>query len=181
MHKHSFSSGANLLRSRCLSAALRQVVSAALRPVVSSVLCASLALATPALASQQFGPAFDTTASIAVSEILRQPAAYVGKTVTVQGTVSEVCQKKGCWMQFKTDVAAPVFRLKVRDGDMVFPLSARGKTAYATGTLSVREMDLAETQDYLAHRAEEQGEAFDASKVKPLTIYQLAPVAVQIK
>jgi hypothetical protein len=27
------------------------------------------------------------------------------------------------------------FRLKVRDGDMVFPLSAKGKTAYATGTV----------------------------------------------
>lgn len=169
MHKYRFSA---LVRRSWLTAVLSTVLSA--------ILGASLAAATPALASQQFGPAFDTTASVAVSDILRQPAAYVGKTVTVKGTISEVCQKKGCWMQFKTDVAAPVFRLKVRDGDMVFPLSARGKTAYATGTLSVREMDLAATRDYLAHRAEEQGEAFDASTVKPLTIYQLAPVAVQI-
>lgn len=132
-------------------------------------------------ASDQFGPAFATSNSVAVSQILSDPAAYVNKTVTVRGTVSEVCQKKGCWLQFKTDAAAPVFRLKVRDGDMVFPVSARGKTAYATGLLSANHMTLAQSRDYLAHRAEEQGEPFDASSVQPLTVYQLAPVSVLIE
>jgi len=157
--------------------------------MAATVLLALLGAATPAFAASQFGPATDTSNAVSVEHILATPAAYVGKSVTVRGTVSEVCQKKGCWMQFKTDVTAPVFRLKVRDGEMVFPISARGKTAYATGLLSAKTMTLSETQAYLAHRAEEQGEATSglastpsaASTVQPLTIYQLVPESVTIE
>lgn len=154
-----------------------------------TVLLVLLGAATPARAASQFGPATDTSNAVSVQQILATPAAYVGKSVTVRGIVSEVCQKKGCWMQFKTDATAPVFRLKVRDGEMVFPISARGKTAYATGLLSAKTMTLSETQAYLAHRAEEQGEAASglastpsaASTVQPLTIYQLVPESVTIE
>lgn len=157
--------------------------------MAATALFALLGAATPARAASQFGPATDTSNAVSVQQILATPAAYVGKSVTVRGIVSEVCQKKGCWMQFKTDATTPVFRLKVRDGEMVFPISARGKTAYATGLLSAKTMTLSETQAYLAHRAEEQGEAASglastpsaASTVQPLTIYQLVPESVTIE
>ena len=162
--------------------------------MAATALFALLSATAPAIAASQFGPATDTGNAVSVQQILATPAAYVGKSVTVRGTVSEVCQKKGCWMQFQTDAAAPVFRLKVRDGEMVFPVSARGKTAYATGLLSAKTMTQSETQAYLAHRAEEQGEAptqhvstqsatpsAGASTVQPLTIYQLEPESVTIE
>ncbi|WP_397471998.1 DUF4920 domain-containing protein [Rheinheimera sp.] len=88
-----------------------------------------------AQATTLFGETVDKTAVTPVSQLLLQPANYLDKTVTISGTVDSVCSKQGCWMKFSTEGASLPFRIKVRDGDMVFPLSAKGKTAYATGTV----------------------------------------------
>lgn len=85
-------------------------------------------------AATLFGEQVDKTAVVPVAEVLQQPQLYLDKVVTISGTVDSVCSKQGCWMKFVADGDMP-FRIKVRDGDMVFPLTAKGKTAYATGTV----------------------------------------------
>lgn len=132
--------------------------------------------------SQQFGPAFDISHSVTVQQVLADPAAYVSTSFVVQGTIEAVCQKKGCWMQFTTAKDQPTFRLKVKDGDMVFPISAKGKTAYAYGQLKAKPMTLEQSKTYLKHRAEEQGDAFDAQQVRTaVTLYQFEPESVLIR
>ncbi len=142
-------------------------------------------LLSPVLhASQSFGPAFDfsKSAAVTVAQVLAKPDSYLQQPFTVQGQIDAVCQKKGCWMQFATGAAEPTFRLKVKDGDMVFPVSAKGKTAYAHGSLQAKPMTLEQTKTYLKHRAEEQGEAFDANAVQTaITLYQFEPVSVLIE
>ncbi len=142
-------------------------------------------LLSPVLqASQSFGPAFDfsKSAPVTVAQVLAQPANYLQQPFTVQGKIDAVCEKKGCWMQFATGADEPTFRLKVKDGDMEFPVSAKGKIAYAYGTLKAKPMTLDQTKTYLKHRAEEQGETFDAAKVSSaVTLYQFEPVSVLIK
>ena len=137
-----------------------------------------------ASASQSFGPAFDfaKSSSVTVAQVLAKPASYLQQPFTVQGKIDAVCQKKGCWMQFATAADQPTFRLKVKDGDMEFPVSAKGKTAYAHGSLKAKPMTLEQTKTYLKHRAEEQGEAFDANEVQTaITLYQFEPVSVLIE
>lgn len=137
-----------------------------------------------AYASQSFGPAFDfsNAAPVTVAQVLAKPTSYLQQPFAVQGTIDAVCQKKGCWMQFATGADEPTFRLKVKDGDMVFPASAKGKTAYAYGSLKAKPMSLEQSKTYLKHRAEEQGEAFDAAKVtSAITLYQFEPVSVLIE
>lgn len=85
-------------------------------------------------AATVFGTAVDKTTVVPVNALLQQPQAYLDKVVTISGTVDSVCSKQGCWMKFIADKDIP-FRIKVRDGDMVFPLTAKGKMAYATGTV----------------------------------------------
>ncbi|TXH96222.1 MAG: DUF4920 domain-containing protein [Rheinheimera sp.] len=142
-------------------------------------------IASPVLqASQSFGPTFDfsKSAPVTVAQVLATPASYLQQPFTVQGKIDAVCQKKGCWMQFATGADEPTFRLKVKDGDMEFPVSAKGKTAYAYGSLKAKPMTLEQTKTYLKHRAEEQGEAFDAAKVtSAVTLYQFEPVSVLIE
>ena len=110
-----------------------------------------------AQAATVFGAAVDKTAVLPVAQLLAEPKNYLDKVVTVSGTVDSVCSKQGCWMRFNADSANGPFRIKVRDGDMVFPLSAKGKTAYATGTLT------------LWSQGEDKPDA-----------YQLVPTAVEI-
>lgn len=88
-----------------------------------------------AQAAHSFGGAVDKASVLTVAQLLAQPADYLDKVVTISGTVDSVCSKQGCWIKFVAAENSGPFRLKVRDGDMVFPLSAKGKTAYATGTL----------------------------------------------
>ncbi len=144
-------------------------------------LSTTLALLTFTAAAANFGAVVDKTKLVEVADILAKPQSYLQQQVTVKGTVEAVCQKKGCWMQFAANANQPTFRIKVKDGDMEFPVSAKGKTAYASGKLDPIEMDLESTREYLAHKAEEQGEAFDpASVTEAITLYQLVPVAVEI-
>lgn len=137
-----------------------------------------------AYASQSFGPAFDfsNSAAVTVAQVLAKPDSYLQQPFTIQGKIDAVCQKKGCWMQFATAADQPTFRLKVKDGDIVFPVSAKGKTAYAHGSLKAKPMTLEQSKTYLKHRAEEQGEAFDANAVQTaITLYQFEPVSVLIE
>ena len=59
------------------------------------------ALATSALAEQKLGKPLTLTKSMAVGDVLANPAPLAGKTVQVKGKVSEVCQMAGCWMSLK--------------------------------------------------------------------------------
>lgn len=110
-----------------------------------------------AQAATLFGAGVDKTTALPVTQLLAEPANYLDKVVTISGTVDAVCSKQGCWMKFVAAGDAGPFRIKVRDGDMVFPLSAKGKTAYATGTVRLWPQD------------EDEPDA-----------YQLYPIAVEI-
>ncbi|MBU1618844.1 MAG: DUF4920 domain-containing protein [Gammaproteobacteria bacterium] len=145
------------------------------------LLTTALTFAAFNASASTFGGVVDKTKLVEVADILAKPQSYLQQQVTVKGTVEAVCQKKGCWMQLSAGKNQPTFRIKVKDGDMVFPVSAKGKTAYASGKLDPIKMDLESTREYLAHKAEEQGEAFDPQSVtEAITLYQLVPVAVEI-
>ena len=145
-------------------------------------LSTTLTLLIFSTSASTFGGVVDKTKLVEVADILAKPQSYLQQQVTVKGTVEAVCQKKGCWMQFATGADEPTFRLKVKDGDMEFPVSAKGKTAYAYGSLKAKPMTLEQTKTYLKHRAEEQGEAFDPAKVtSTVTLYQFEPVSVLIE
>ncbi|QSX33178.1 DUF4920 domain-containing protein [Shewanella avicenniae] len=128
-----------------------------------------------------FGSGVDEQALTQVSTILATPKAYVGKQVTIRGVVTNVCEKRGCWMTVKSDQQFQELYIKVPDGEMVFPLSARGSEAIVTGKLAEVSLSLEKSRDYLAEQAKSQGKAFDvASVTQPIDIYQLRPSGVKI-
>lgn len=149
--------------------------------VIKSVLVmVSLGVST-VLAAQNFGGKVDHTALTPISSIVAAPDKYLAKPVTVQGEIISVCSNKGCWMQLASDASEQQFKIKVRDGDMVFPVSAKGKKAFATGQLVKTELDLESSREHLAEIAERNNTAFDAALVtKPIVLLQLMPTAVEI-
>jgi len=149
--------------------------------VVKSLLMLTSLGLSPVLWAQSFGGKVDHAALTPISRIVAAPAQYLEKPVTVQGEILSVCSKKGCWMQLASDASEQQFKIKVRDGDMVFPLSAKGKKAFATGTLVKTELDLASSREHLAELAKRNQQAFDASSVtEPIVLLQLVPTAVEI-
>jgi hypothetical protein len=70
-----------------------------------------------------------------IAAVIAQPADYVGKTIRIDGVATAVCSAMGCWMAVaaEADPSGQTVRLKVEDGAIVFPVSAKGKTVSAEG------------------------------------------------
>lgn len=116
-----------------------------------------------------------------IAEIGANPAVYVGKLVQVKGKVTDLCQKAGCWMNLVDPAGGASIRIKVKDGEIVFPASAVGKTAVAEGKFVKIEMTREQAVAQAKHEAEENGRKFDPAAVTgPKTIYQIAGLGAVI-
>jgi hypothetical protein len=130
--------------------------------------------------SEKYGKEIELTEKTLISEILANPVDFVGKTVLVEGEVGDVCTMAGCWMKLKSDKEGEI-RIKVKDGEIVFPVEATGSTALVEGTVYAIEFTQEEAVEYLKHMAEDAGQEFDESTVTgPMTIYQIRGLGAEI-
>lgn len=128
------------------------------------ILSAAIAASGLLQADTSLGKSLTLKQPVAVSELMSSPDASVGKVVQVKGKVTEVCDRMGCWMQLVE--AGKAVRIKVVDGDIVFPKVAIGKTAVAEGTLRKFELTKEQAIARARHEAEEQGVSFHPESVK---------------
>jgi len=116
-----------------------------------------------------------------ISDILADPEAYLDQTVLVEGEILDVCPMMGCWMELKSDDGEGMIKVKVKDGDIVFPVEAKGSTALVEGTVYKIELTQEKAIEHFEHVAEEKGEAFDPSTITgPMTIYQIKGLGAEI-
>lgn len=133
-------------------------------------------------AEKKYGTGADFSKAVPMSEIMKSPEAYIGKEVTVSGKIVDVCEKRGCWVQLTSDVQDERVRVKVKDGEIIFPLDSRGKKAAARGEFKKLDMDLEQTKKYLEHIAEENKKKFDPASVKePMVVYQVQATGAVIQ
>jgi hypothetical protein len=144
---------------------------------------AAAAAAAPAAAEgTTYGAGVQLTESVPMATLLADPQAYAGKSVRVEGTVTDVCPKRGCWFEMAGEAPGQKMRFKVRDGEMVFPMDAKGKFAVAEGVVAVQQLSLEETRQYLEYQAREYGSGVDpASVTEPMTIVRLDGTGAQIR
>src|SRR5436305_7622343 len=146
--------------------------------LLACLLLASVSL----LADQKFGKPLTLAEPTPLAQIESQPEKYVGKTVQVRGRISEVCQMMGCWMNIVDPVGERSIRIKVNDGEMVFPESAVGKLAVAEGKLVKLELTREEAVAQAQHEAEEQGRKFDPKSIlKGMTMFMLQGAGAVIR
>ena len=104
---------------------------------------------------------------VPVAAVIEQAGDLAGEALVVEGTVSKVCQMKGCWLTLSND-AGETFRVNVPKGDdgeyvFTFPMDVTGATAQLAGTLAVEE----ESVETLRHYAEDEGRT--AEEVEAIT------------
>ena len=148
-----------------------------------TALATVLLFAVPALAAegQTFGKVSDAKV-VKLSELFAKPADYVGKTVKVEGLITDVCAKRGCWMTIAGDKEFQTLRFKVDDGVIVIPMEAKGKKAVAEGTFTKMELSKEQALEYQKHMAEEQKRPFDPKSVTAgMTIYQIKGIGAVIE
>jgi hypothetical protein len=127
-----------------------------------------VAMSIQAAAPESFGSGVSLADTTPIERIVARPADFEGKTVRVEGTVAAVCTHMGCWMSLTPDGATDgaSLMIKVDDGVIVFPVSAKGRRAAAQGVVQKVTAD-PEGQSAAAEHAKAQGKA--------------APVSWQIK
>src|ERR1019366_9845127 len=86
-------------------------------------------------AEVKLGKPLELKEPVSIAELTAKPDTYLDKIVQVKGKVTEVCQMMGCWMALADPATNKSIRIKVEDGEIVFPKDAPGKTAIAEGKL----------------------------------------------
>lgn len=114
----------------------------------------------------KFGAGVSDRAATPIADLYAQPADFVGKTIRVEGVVTEVCTEMGCWMALAPEGGSEqTVRIKVDDGaGIVFPVTARGRRASAEGVFEKIAADDAEGKNAAAEQgATGEGAAFNAA------------------
>jgi hypothetical protein len=103
----------------------------------AAVLCSLLAV--PALANEtKLGAGVALKEATPIAKLLETPDAFVGRTVRIDGVATSVCEDMGCWIAIAAEGdTEKTVRVKVEDGVIVFPVSAKGKKVSAEGVWEV--------------------------------------------
>ena len=128
---------------------------------------ALLALSLPAAAQDtKLGAGVTVKEATPIAALVERPQEFVGKTVRIDGVATAVCQEMGCWMAVAdaTKPTGPTVRLKVEDGVIVFPVSAKGKKVSAQGTFEA--VGTADAKEAAGEHAKQDPKASAAYQIK---------------
>jgi len=142
------------------------------------------ACATPEAeaAGTQYGEELTLVEMTPVSDILADPEAFVGQRVLVEATVVAVCESKGCWMELASESGSETLKIKVDDGVITFPLTAKGLRARAEGVVERLDFTVEQAIAQAEMEATEHGTEFDPSSItEPTTTYQIKGIGVVIE
>ncbi|MBU0474888.1 MAG: DUF4920 domain-containing protein [Bacteroidetes bacterium] len=131
----------------------------------------------------KYGKEITAKEKVKVSEILEKPDSFVGKKVLVEGTILNVCEKRGCWIELASDKEFESIRVKVEDGVIVFPMEAKGQKALVEGEVVsfTVEADGAECSGTDCKDEEkEKKEDCKSEKKHVKTVYQIQGIGAEI-
>lgn len=152
------------------------------KKTLSLALLMALSFSSLAQAESVFGERPKLKGLVKISTLLEHPKDYLGKEIKIEGIAMDVCPKRGCWMKIKSDRKKESLLIKVNDGEMVFPMSARGKNTVLQGRLVQSSMPEHEVIELEKARAEKAGKKFDPASVKgPRISYKFIPSGVIIQ
>ena len=92
-----------------------------------------------------------------IHTLISNEQKYFNKDVFVSGKIIEVCPMRGCWIKINDISSDYNLRIKVTDGDIVFPLSSKGKQADIQGVFTKLEFSEDQARKWKMHLAEEKG------------------------
>ena len=102
---------------------------------------AIVAVATASLVAQEnkLGAGVTLKDATPIASLVNHPDQYVGKTVRVDGVGTAVCEMMGCWIAISDGDGkdAKTIRVKVDDGVIKIPVTAKGKKVSAEGVFEL--------------------------------------------
>jgi len=112
----------------------------------TTILVLALLVSLAALAGEttiKRGAALSDAKPTPLADVLKSPEVYKEKPVLVEGTITQVCARKGCWMQLDG------MRVTFKDYGFFVPTDSKGYAARAEGVTKVEKLSKDEA-DHLA-------------------------------
>ena len=100
-----------------------------------------------------------------IHEILKNPEEYLNKNVLVSGIIDDVCPMRGCWIQISDKHQTGPIRVKVTDGEIVFPLSSKNHNVTVQGTFVRLDLSKDQAINWKVHLAKEKGIDLDPNSI----------------
>tara|TARA_B100000212_G_scaffold319078_1_gene275975 strand:+ start:3866 stop:4363 length:498 start_codon:yes stop_codon:yes gene_type:complete len=104
-----------------------------------------------------YGSVIDLKEFKQIKTIIDNADDYLNTDVLISGTILEACPMRGCWINVKDNDSESVIRVKVTDGEIIFPLSSKGKQVNVQGIFTKLEFTEEQAKMWKIHLAEEQG------------------------
>ena len=92
-----------------------------------------------AIKAQDFGAPFAIEEVTKAKAVFDNPDGFVGKKVRVEGSVSDVCQKMGCWMVISEGEKS--MRITTKDHKFFVAKDGAGSKCHIEGEVIARELD----------------------------------------
>lgn len=137
----------------------------------------ALAVATVAAEEIKLGAGVTLKDATPIAKLLESPDQFVGKTVRVDGVGTAVCEMMGCWIAISESDAkdAKTVRLKVEDGVIKIPVTAKGKNVSAEGVFELAGDEHA--KEAAAEHAKQSGHANPTAE----KVYQIKGTGIIIR
>lgn len=120
-----------------LACATTEVAPSASAPVD---VAAAVQVDAPVANWTHYGAPFAVNDITLASAVLGSPAEAIGKTLRLEGRLTEVCQKKGCWVVMADD-AGHTLRVTMKDHAFGVATTDGGKVAQVEGTVVSKPVD----------------------------------------
>lgn len=120
--------------------------------ILAALVCGAFAACSDP--NTYFGEKITADGAIQANQLLAQIAGKDSMQVKLEGTIEEVCQKKGCWMKLKLDNNNEM-RVKFKDYAFFVPKDASGKKVIIDGWAYADSLSVEE----LRHYAEDAGDS----------------------
>lgn len=106
------------------------------------VVVASLALVAVAASAippgSDFGAGLTLSEATPLAEVVRAPEDFEQRRILLHGKISDVCQRKGCWVVLRD--GGEHVRVRFHDYSFFLPTDAAGAEAFVEGLVKVEEL-----------------------------------------
>ena len=82
-----------------------------------------------------YGAAITEKKPVKLAKLAKSPAKFRGKTVRLEGTVKDVCQGQGCWIEIESK-DGKTFLAKSLDESVLVPKNSKGRNVVVQGVVT---------------------------------------------
>ena len=114
----------------------------------------------------RYGKKISITIDTSIDSILMNPEQYIDQEVLVFGEIVDVCPMRGCWIDIKEKNSDQIIKVKVKDGNIVFPISAINYNVKVEGVIAKISYSEEQAINWKIHLAEEKGIKLDKESIQ---------------